>query len=436
MALDVETRKLIDKVELDTGQILDMREKREERERDEDGDVMMDKEEVVSKEAQMYPVASSTHDEEKLENLVQKVEEMSGTVERMEGEMASWQWKAVETENYLERLPRLEKRVGAVEKRWKEGDPWTVIQSPRRRQRQEVERPVTRSRTHKLEKMTDQRVVGFEADIATMQMRIVGMEKVSKEWENLRKKVNGLDMRVASAEGEVLANGRKVATLEAKGEDFRLRQDLATREIAQGRELVNIGLIPRMVAFEARLKETEYRLATTETRSDGAIRSYAWSGMPSTLSLPRRRICGLSGYVRLGPLPLKPTSIESRTSRTLSPFPVSSLPRCPPSHPAQLCQLTTPSEPWWKQQLGPRLTGHPFPRDVPRPHFNDRQDPITSHPGPPPHAVSPASIFSISTISIHLPLIAKPTFVPMDALSSPRPISHSISTKNSKYSTK
>ena len=77
---------------------------------------MMDKEEVVSKEAQTYPVASSTHDEEKLKNLVQKVEEMSGTVERMEGEMASWQWKAVKTKNYLERLPRLEKRVGAVEK--------------------------------------------------------------------------------------------------------------------------------------------------------------------------------------------------------------------------------------------------------------------------------------------------------------------------------
>lgn len=261
-ALDVETRLLIHEVEVDAEGILDLREGRKG-EKDQDGDVTMDKEEATSKEPGLTYFQPSSPEPGQImdeDYVPQSPEPECGTLLRLmkaEEEIESLKWKMVNQEDHDGRLVSLENRMLVLEDQ-KVEDKWTMVTIPSRR---EANRPLTRSQTRRVDLTeTGKEVVQLQSKLTALEKAV---EKSAKGGENNRKKVNGLDMRVAGAEGEVMASRSKVAGLEKKEEEGSLRLTLAIRELTQSRNFVTEGLNIRMARVEARLLELEHRSVTS-----------------------------------------------------------------------------------------------------------------------------------------------------------------------------
>jgi len=76
--------------------------------------------------------------------------------------------------------------------------------------------------------------------------------------------MNGLEGRVKGTEEGMERSRKSVEGLEKKEEEGCLRQTLMIRECAQARNLATGEAEVRMARVEARLREQEYRMTTTE----------------------------------------------------------------------------------------------------------------------------------------------------------------------------
>ena len=261
MALDVETRLMIHEVQIDAQEMMVLRGSRKG-EKDDDGDVTMGKEETHPRDpVPTYFQPSSPEPDQSNEPVYvprSPVQEdgIPQEMSMVKGAIETLQWKVVNLEDHNERIVALEARMKVAEdKKAEEG--WKLVRGPSRR---EVERPRTRSQTQRAE-------LAIGQDIVVLQTRMTALEKVmqknTKGGDNNRRRVNGLDMRVGGAEGEVMASRKKVAELEKKEEESRLRQVLALRELTQTRNFITESVNGRMARVEARLLELEYRSATS-----------------------------------------------------------------------------------------------------------------------------------------------------------------------------
>lgn len=282
-ALNHEIRKLISDVEMEAARVLELRERRQKQseKKDKDGDVEMEREERTSQTIPDPPdqVSSSRSVPPEATALTP----FQQNIRRMEGELQSLQWKKVDKENRLgERLAALEARVIAVEARSGEGgDPWTTVMPARRRPAPQARNPSDRPVSYAVIQRIEGKVDSVLRDVYAIRTRVGSMEKSVEGGDVVRKRVNGLDMHVASVLGEVMASNKKVAGLEGKWEEERLRQSITTRETSP-----MTGVLPRLTKLESRMLDAEYRAATAEEQmvwTDAKLRA-VWATIvaPST----------------------------------------------------------------------------------------------------------------------------------------------------------
>ena len=292
-SLELEMKRTISDVEIGAGRIVEVREKKEgEKKRDGDGDVEMEKEERTANPGphESDTPSASSSDPFKRPPTPPYVPEIEARCQRLKGELLQLEWKVTgETTKLEDRIAVLEARSAAQEiqqNEEEEGGPWTVVQSPRRRQgREGTELSSLNAKIQRVEK----RVGALQGGMLIIETTMGEWNQKAKEWDYVRKRVNGLDMQVAGIEGEVMAERKKLFDLGAKVEEHRLRQDLKNREVAQGRNTLVAGLLPRVTRLESNLFEQAYRQITLEDQmvwTDQKIRA-VWlaNNAPATEAL-------------------------------------------------------------------------------------------------------------------------------------------------------
>ena len=275
VVLDLETHKLINDVEIGAGRMIELREIQEKKrslhvkkdKMDGDGDVEMRShasstgDPVPAYRPSSPVVATALVPETTPKPLSVPVDVVEKVIKRMVQEVSGLQGKMADTENAMEaKIAVLELRLTELEMHRDIEDGWTIVSPRRRHGHQTGDRSVGRARFQKVEG----HVEALLKDGYRIQGRLDAIEKVSKEWDAARRKVNGLDMRVAGSEGEMMIAKRKIAGLESKMDENRLRRELTLREVGQSRNAAHLGLLPRVSKIESRLFELEYRMDTAE----------------------------------------------------------------------------------------------------------------------------------------------------------------------------
>jgi len=180
-ALNSETRTLIHEVEVDTTELRDLQ-KRRENERDEDGDVMMEKEKGTHSRSlsPTYPLPSlepgQISDADYAPRTTDREEEILRRIDGVEEEERTLQWKMINLEDHAERIFILEGRMKLAEEK-KEGEPWTIVRPPTRRQK---DGPITRSQSS-AELATAKDMVEVRARMTRIEK---GIDKATKGAEN------------------------------------------------------------------------------------------------------------------------------------------------------------------------------------------------------------------------------------------------------------
>ena len=269
-ALSLEIGQMISNVESDAGRLLEAREGKRKVSKDRDGDVEMGGNthtptlELVPVYQSPVPMTSQSaippYEEETLP--MYRLEEVEGMTERTAQEMREFQWKAVGEEVKTDdRFCSLEARVATLEAmRLEEGEPGATRRSPRQQRNDQANpRLATRPQLQRVEAKAET----AKQEAVILKIRMGEIEEAGKQWDELRRKVNGLDVQAGSLEGEAMAVRRKVADLEIAWKEGSLRHELASRDV-QGRNILSSGILPRVSQIETRLLRAEYRITTTE----------------------------------------------------------------------------------------------------------------------------------------------------------------------------
>ena len=257
-AIDVETRWMAQDLELGAEKLLKMK---EEAMRDKDGDVEMGGRNDEKDPVPEYQPELTTTDPYRRD----PAEVLKEDVDAMGREVRNLEWRIEGTEHRVERKWEMaEARIVGLETTAKEmvkgrAEAWPSRQKPIR---DTSEYHGLRGRIQKIEN----RIQGASQEIGGLRARVVDMERAVKEVGELRRKVNGLDVFLGSVHGEVIGCGRRVAAVEVKQEEGRLRLENGAREAATNWAIIHTFL-PRVGKIDAKLAEVDYRLITVEEQS-------------------------------------------------------------------------------------------------------------------------------------------------------------------------
>ena len=256
---DEEIQQVFKEAEEETERLLT--EKREPEDRD--GDVAMDGEEEVRGPAPAYqaPIKEMAKDGLYHRDPMEYQEYRADALER---EVRSLEWKVLGNEGKMnEHVSATEGRLEAIEAYLKESNGGTEAQPAcKRLTRDAQEIQGLRGRVQKLEN----RAHTATRETTALRGRVVEAEKGAKEVKELRRKVNGMNMFLASLEGEVMIWAKRATGAEARLEEQVQKLGLAAREVAAMRININ-GLIPRVGDLHEKMREVEYRLITTEEQN-------------------------------------------------------------------------------------------------------------------------------------------------------------------------
>ena len=280
-AVDLEATQLINDAERDASHLLGMRIRREMERKDRDGDIEMEGggEEgrrtvptyrpisPVSETSEVNPYAPKVPSE-------LRMEEIEDRVQRIEGEVREAQWKAAGAEYKVDdKLVIFESRLAAMEvRKAEEAEGWKTVQPNRRKPRA----PATRGNKNR-GGVTEGKVDAIKEEIFGVQMRMGDIEQALKGVERWQVQISAMDLKMEGRVAEAALWVKKVGELEAKWDELRLRQDVITRDIGQGKAAVNLGLSPRIskmeaavAKFEAWMKGAEFRFGTYEEQASWA----------------------------------------------------------------------------------------------------------------------------------------------------------------------
>jgi hypothetical protein len=276
-ALDAEAQRLISEVEINAGRILELKEKSRGPGTDGDGDIEMERDDSKGRTDPVpaYQSASPASPSEDSPYAPRsptevKVEEVEERVKSVEKEVQDAIWKAAGDESRFEdRMMVLEARMAVLEVQEAESQPG------RRTTRQRAAANVYGRASKRGGKQGGgDRNGDMASEVMNIRIRMGDVERVLEGWEGMRDKVGEVDVRVARAEGEVKAGSQKIGLLEARQEEGRLRQDIMSRDIGQGKAAVNLGVLPRVskldssvAKFEAWMRDVDFRLGTYEEQA-------------------------------------------------------------------------------------------------------------------------------------------------------------------------
>ena len=283
-AIDVETRWMVQDLELGAEKLQKLKEAGVAKAGSED-EVMGKPNEEKDPVPEYQPqetMAVDPHQGDPVEALDQKIDAVGRDLRdlewRMEGDdsRAERKWRMAEA-----KIVALEVRMKEFAKELARTGQMEASPSRKKSSRDLGEYHGLRGRVQKVEN----RVQAAAKEINGVRARVVDVERAIKEIGEIRRKVNGLDVLLGSVHGEVMVWGRRVVTVEVKIEEGRLRQEHFSRELAANWAIIHTCL-PRVGRLEAKLTEVDYRLTTAEEQNvwlDQKVRAVWLAAMATDL---------------------------------------------------------------------------------------------------------------------------------------------------------
>ena len=278
-ALDREARMIIEEVEREASHLLGTRIREEVGRKDHDGDIEMGGGgggEGRERTVPAYYPASPVSETSEVSPYVSKAptelrfEEIEDRMQRMEGDVRELQWKAAGEEYRQGDFVLFESRLAALEvQKAEEADGWKIAQPNRRKPRA----PATRGNRNR-GGVTGGKLDAINEEIFGVRMRMGDIEQVLKGVESWKGQITAMNLKMDGSIADAVLWMKKVGEVEAKCDELRLRQDVLTRDIGQGKAAVNLGISPRISRIEAsvtkvenRMKGAEFRLGTYEEQA-------------------------------------------------------------------------------------------------------------------------------------------------------------------------
>ena len=278
VAVDIEAQRLIDEAERDAYHLLRLKGMKGEGGRDGDGDIEMGKGEreegrdVAPAYHPVLPVSEMSENSPYVPKSPTelRIEDLEDRMQRIEGEVREVQWKAAGFEYNQNDMILFESRLAAMEvRKAEEAEGWKIAQPNRRKPRA----PVTRGNRNR-GGMTEGKVDAVREEVFGIQMRIGNIEEALKGVEKWQVQVSAMDLKMEGRVAEAALWVKKVGELENKWDELRLRQDVISRDIGQGKAVVNLALSPRVnrieaavTKFETWMKGAEFRFGTNEEQA-------------------------------------------------------------------------------------------------------------------------------------------------------------------------